>query len=49
MVGILVDAYRTNRAREEFSEIFDDVQALFEENLREPLPYGLRSLKNARY
>jgi hypothetical protein len=32
---VLVDAYRANRTREEFSEIFDDVQKLFEENLRE--------------
>ncbi|HXF89624.1 MAG TPA: DUF3800 domain-containing protein [Xanthobacteraceae bacterium] len=35
MVGVLVDAYRLNRTREEFAEIFDDVQRLFEENLRE--------------
>ena len=35
MIGILVDAYRANRMREEFSEIFDDVQDMFSENLRE--------------
>jgi hypothetical protein len=35
MVGILVDAYRLNRTRDEFADIFDDIQRLFEENLRE--------------
>jgi hypothetical protein len=35
MVGVLVDAYRLNRTREEFAEIFDEIQSLFEENLRE--------------
>jgi hypothetical protein len=35
MVGILVDAYRLNRSREEFADIFDEIQNLFEENLRE--------------
>jgi uncharacterized protein DUF3800 len=35
MVGILVDAYRSNRTREDFAGIFDEIQALFEENLRE--------------
>lgn len=35
MVGILVDAYRLNKTREEFAEIFDEIQKLFEENLRE--------------
>lgn len=35
MVGILVDAYRLNRTREEFIDIFDEIQSLFEENLRE--------------
>lgn len=35
MVGILVDAHRLNRTREEFAGIFDEIQALFEENLRE--------------
>ena len=35
MVGVLVDAYRLNRTREEFAEIFDEIQNLFEENLRE--------------
>jgi Protein of unknown function (DUF3800) len=35
MAGILTDAYRLNRTREEFVEIFDRVQSLFEENLRE--------------
>lgn len=35
MVGVLVDTVRLNRTRKEFAEIFDAVQALFEENLRE--------------
>jgi putative DNA methylase len=35
MVGILVDAHRLNRTREEFVGIFDEIQGLFEENLRE--------------
>jgi hypothetical protein len=35
MVGILVDAQRLNRTREEFAGIFDEIQSLFEENLRE--------------
>lgn len=35
MVGILVDTYRLNRTREEFVDIFDEIQGLFEENLRE--------------
>ncbi len=35
MVGIIVDAARLNRTREEFAEIFDLVQSLFQENLRE--------------
>ena len=35
MVGIVVDAHRLNRTREEFGEIFDEVQGLFQENLKE--------------
>lgn len=35
MVGILVDAVRLNRTRQEFAEIFDDIEALFDESLRE--------------
>jgi hypothetical protein len=35
MVGILVDAHRLNRTREEFAGIFDEIQGLFEENLCE--------------
>src|SRR5579875_3185863 len=35
MVGIVVDAHRLNRTRQEFSEIFEDVQRLFQENLKE--------------
>lgn len=35
MVGIVVDAMRLNRTREEFNEVFDVVQGLFQENLRE--------------
>jgi hypothetical protein len=35
MVGIVVDAHRLNRTRAEFSEVFDQVQSLFEENLKE--------------
>jgi len=35
MVGIVVDAYRLNRTREEFGEIFNDIQQLFQDNLKE--------------
>ena len=35
MVGILADATRLNRTRQEFAEIFDTLQGLFHENLRE--------------
>lgn len=35
MVGIVVDATRLNRTREEFADIFATVQELFHENLRE--------------
>lgn len=35
MVGIVVDAHRLSRTRQEFSEIFEDVQTLFQENLKE--------------
>lgn len=35
MVGVLVDAVRLNRTRQEFAEIFDDIEALFDESLRE--------------
>ena len=35
MVGILVDAARLHRTQKEFAEVFDIVQGLFEENLRE--------------
>jgi hypothetical protein len=35
MVGIVVDAYRLNRTREEFKEIFDDIQQQFQESLKE--------------
>lgn len=35
MVGIVVDALRLNRTREEFTEVFDIVQQLFQENLKE--------------
>src|ERR1035437_6675206 len=35
MVGIMVDAARLNRTRQEFGEIFDSVQQLFEEPLQE--------------
>jgi hypothetical protein len=35
MVGIVIDAYRLNRTREEFGEIFDDIQRLFQGNLKE--------------
>jgi hypothetical protein len=35
MVAVVVDAYRLNRTREDFGEIFDDIQKLFDENLRE--------------
>ncbi|MDA8378776.1 MAG: DUF3800 domain-containing protein [Planctomycetia bacterium] len=35
MVGIVVDAIRLNRTQHEFDEIFEMVQKLFQENLRE--------------
>ena len=35
MAGVLVDSVRLNRTRQEFSDIFDAIQELFEENLRE--------------
>jgi hypothetical protein len=35
MVGIVVDAHRLNRTRGEFSTVFDLVQRLFQENLKE--------------
>lgn len=35
MVGIVADAHRLNRTRTEFNEIFDEVQSLFKENLKE--------------
>lgn len=35
MVGIVVDAARLNRTRTEFAGIFDEIQSIFEENLRE--------------
>jgi hypothetical protein len=35
MVGIVVDAYRLNRTREEFKGIFDDMQQQFQESLKE--------------
>ena len=35
MVGVLVDSVRLNRTRVEFSEIFAEIQSLFQENLRE--------------
>jgi hypothetical protein len=35
MVGILVDALRLNRTREEFGNIFDGIQTLFTESLKE--------------
>lgn len=35
MVGIVVDTLRLSRTQEEFKEIFDIVQGLFQENLRE--------------
>jgi hypothetical protein len=35
MVGLLVDAIRLNRTREEFGDIFDEVQGLFAESLKE--------------
>ena len=35
MVGILADAARLNRTRQEFSNIFDDVQSLFQNDLDE--------------
>lgn len=35
MVGIVADSHRLNRTREDFADIFDEIQRLFEENLRE--------------
>ncbi len=35
MVGILVDSLRLHRTQQEFAEVFDIVQGLFQENLRE--------------
>lgn len=35
MVGIVVDAMRLNRTRDEFNDVFDIVQGLFDENLCE--------------
>ena len=35
MVGILVDSLRLHRTQQEFAEVFDIVQGLFAENLRE--------------
>ncbi|MBX5494091.1 MAG: DUF3800 domain-containing protein [Bryobacteraceae bacterium] len=35
MVGVVVDGHRLHRAREEFGEIFDQIQGLFQENLKE--------------
>lgn len=35
MVGIVVDSMRLNRTREEFNDVFEVVQGLFQENLRE--------------
>lgn len=35
MVGVVVDAARLNRTREEFAEVFDIVQGLFHDNLKE--------------
>ena len=35
MVGILVDSLRLHRTQKEFAEVFDIVQGLFAENLRE--------------
>lgn len=35
MVGVVVDAMRLNRTRDEFNDVFEIVQSLFEENLRE--------------
>ena len=35
MVGLMVDSQRLNRTREEFSDIFTEIQALFQENLQE--------------
>lgn len=35
MVGVVVDSTRLNRTREEFAEVFDIVQGLFQENLKE--------------
>ncbi len=35
MVGIVVDAYRLNRTREELGEIFDDIQQQVRESLKE--------------
>ena len=35
MVGIMVDSLRSHRTQQEFDEVFDIVQGLFQENLRE--------------
>lgn len=35
MVGIVVDAHRLSRTRQEFSEVFEVVQRLFQDNLKE--------------
>ena len=35
MIGIVVDTYRLNRTRTEFGQIFDVIQDIFQENLRE--------------
>jgi hypothetical protein len=35
MVGIVVDAHRLNRTREEFGELFDKIQSFFQEDLKE--------------
>ena len=35
MVGILVDSARLHRTQKEFADVFDIVQGLFKENLRE--------------
>ena len=35
MVGVLVDSLRLHRTQREFAEVFDIVQGLFQENLRE--------------
>ncbi|HWQ37092.1 MAG TPA: DUF3800 domain-containing protein [Burkholderiales bacterium] len=35
MVGVVVDGHRLHRTREEFGELFDQIQGLFQENLKE--------------